>query len=118
MKRAAAIAVLALALPTLAHAESQTWKITADVGGQPVHVSCVLEAAGGKLAGPCTSDLSPEQAKASGAYTATTSELAYDINGPGGQTMHIVYKGEAQPDGSMKGTVDVGGMAGTFTASR
>jgi len=114
--RVAIVSALALLLPAVAHAESQTWKITAEVGGQTVHVSCVLDAADGKLAGPCTSDLSSDEAQASGTYSAGAVELGYDIDAHG-QKLHIVYKGATQPDGSLKGAVDVGGMAGTFTAS-
>jgi hypothetical protein len=114
--RAIVLAALALTLPAVANAESQTWKITADVGGQPVHVNCLLEAADGKLAGPCTADISSDGAQATGTYNATGAELGYDIDAHG-QKMHIVYTGETQADGSMKGTVDVGGMGGTFTAT-
>jgi hypothetical protein len=121
MKLAIAAAALALAVPGLASAAQQTWKIDGDVGGFMFTLTCTLEIGDGKISGPCVSNLDPAPVATTGTYTVsgevTSSEFSYDVK-VNDMPLHVVYKGQSQPDGSVKGTVDAQGNAGTFTAKQ
>ena len=51
-----------------------------------------------------------------GTYDASGGSLfAYDVKFQD-MPLHVAYKGQQQADGTVKGTVEAGGNAGTFTA--
>lgn len=119
MKLAIAAAALALAVPNLASAATQKWKIDGDVGGFMFTLNCTLDIADGKISGPCISSLDPAPVATTGTYTTdggvTSSEFSYDVKFQD-MPIHVVYKGQSQADGSVKGSVEAAGNAGTFTA--
>ena len=115
MKLAIAAAVIALALPTLALADTQAWTIKSDIAGIQFTMKCTLDVADGKLSGPCISSLDNKPVQTTGTYTDTTSEFAYDTEYQG-SPIHVTYKGQMQSDGTVKGTMEAGGAEGTFTA--
>ena len=59
--------------------------------------------------------------KAAGTYTVdggvTKSEFSYDVTF-NDMPMHVVYKGQSQADGSVKGSVEAAGTTGTFTGKQ
>ena len=113
------IAAAALALaPAAAFAAdmSGAWKVNAAFGDTITYsITCTLTQTGDAVAGPCT-DPSGMNVQATGKATATTLEFAYDTTYQG-SPIHLDYKGDVQPDGSLKGTIDAGGPEGTFTAT-
>jgi hypothetical protein len=114
-------ASLALAAPQLASAAQQVWKLDGDVGGFIYTQTCTLDIGDGKIDGGCNSADNPAPVKTTGTYTeangVTTSEFVYDVK-VGDMPYHVIYKGQSQSDGSVKGTVDANGNPGTFTAVR
>jgi len=119
MKRLLIAAAFAFAPASVFAADmSGTWTIHGDIGGSIQWTSaCTLaQGADGKLSGTCKGTQN-EDAAASGQATATTVELAYDTTYQG-SPVHLDYKGDIQPDGTAKGTVDTGGPAGTFTLTK
>jgi hypothetical protein len=97
---------------------SGAWTIHGDIGGSIQWTSaCVLkQAADGKLSGVCKGTQAEDSA-ASGAVTGTSVELMYDTTYQG-SPVHLDYKGDVQPDGTVKGAVDTGGPPGTFTLTK
>ncbi len=114
-----AAAALALAPATVFAADlSGAWTIHGDVGGAIQWTSaCTLtQGTDGKLAGTCKGTQN-EDAAATGASSGSTVEIAYDTTYQG-SPVHLDYKGDVQADGTVKGTVDTGGPAGTFTLTK
>ena len=58
-----------------------------------------------------------EAIQAAGSYDGTTAVISYDTVYEG-NPMHLDYKGALQPDGSLKGVIDAGGIEGGFMATR
>jgi hypothetical protein len=119
VKRLLIAAAFALAPATVLAADfSGPWTIHGDIGGSIQWTSaCTLtQGADGKLGGTCKGTQN-EDAAATGAVTATTIEIVYDTTYQG-STVHLDYKGDVQPDGTAKGTVDTGGPGGTFTLTK
>jgi hypothetical protein len=115
-KLAIAAAAVLLAVPAMASAETQKWKINGDVSGFQYELNCTLEIADGKIAGPCISNQDPTPAQASGTYdNAGASTFSYDVKFQD-MPLHVVYKGQQQADGTVKGSVEAAGNTGTFTA--
>jgi hypothetical protein len=116
------IAAAALALAPsmcLAADMSGAWKVNAAFGDALTFtITCTLKDDGaGKLAGPCTDPQGGADVQAAGTVTATNMEWAYDTTYQG-SPIHLDYKADIQPDGSLKGTIDAGGPQGTFTAAK
>jgi hypothetical protein len=115
-----AAAALALA-PACAFAadESGAWKVHGDFGGAITYdITCTLaQDASGALTGTCTDPQGGAPSQVKGTATATSVEFAYDTTYQG-SPIHLDYKGDIQPDGSLKGSIDAGGPQGTFTAVR
>jgi hypothetical protein len=119
MKRLLIAAVFALAPATVFAADlSGACTLHGDIGGSIQWTSaCTLKQdADGKLSGTCKGTQN-EDAAATGTVTGTTLDLAYDTTYQG-SPVHLDYKGDVQPDGTAKGTVDTGGPAGTFTLTK
>ncbi len=115
---AAAVLSLAPAVATAAD-ESGVWRVNGDFGGAITYtITCSLkEDASGAITGDCTDPQGGTDPKVKGAATATSVEFAYDTTYQGAP-VHLDYKGDVQPDGSLKGTIDAGGPQGAFTATR
>jgi hypothetical protein len=115
---AIAVAAAALAIPPAALAETQVWKINGDVSGFMFELNCTLEIGDHKISGPCTSTNDQPPVQTTGTYDDNGgSQFAYDVKFQD-MPLHVVYKGQAQSDGTVKGTVDASGNSGTFTAAR
>jgi hypothetical protein len=115
----AAAAALTLA-PAAAFAadESGAWTVSADFGGAIQYkITCTLKEDGAVITGECTDPQGGPVSQVKGTATATAVEFAYDTTYQG-SPIHLDYKGDVQPDGSLKGAIDAGGPQGTFTATR
>jgi len=97
---------------------SGSWTIHGDIGGSIQWTSAcnLTQAADGKLSGTCKGTQN-EDAAATGQASTTAVEIAYDTTYQG-SPVHLDYKGDVQADGTVKGTVDTGGPAGTFTLTK
>lgn len=119
MKRLILAAVLACA-PAAAFAAdlSGAWTINGAFGDtiKYSHTCALTEDGAGKLSGPCKGQQG-ETMQAAGAVSGTTVEIAYDTTYQG-SPVHLDYKGDLQSDGSLKGTVDAGGLQGVSTATK
>jgi len=119
VKRLLIAAAFALAPATVFAADfSGPWTIHGDIGGSIQWTSaCTLtQGSDGKLSGTCKGTQN-EDAAATGSVTGTTIEILYDTTYQG-SPVHLDYKGDVQPDGTAKGTVDTGGPPGTFTLTK
>ena len=127
MKKLAIAAALALSpgVAALAADFSGSWNLAGafDSLGMKYSSTCKLaQDAGGKLTGTCTGSQN-EAAATTGSVMAgsggkTNVEFVHDTTYQG-SPVHLDYKGAAQPDGSLAGTVDSGsGVPGTFTATK
>ena len=114
-----AVAVLALS-PVVAFAAdlSGAWKINGSFPDMGVNYSltCTLTQTGTALAGPCKGPQG-EDIKATGSVDGAKADIAYDTTYQG-TPVHLDYKGELQPDGTLKGAIDAGAAQGTFTAAK
>ncbi|MFI4934399.1 MAG: hypothetical protein ACHP7N_07260 [Caulobacterales bacterium] len=94
---------------------SGSWKIDANFGDAiKFSITCALTETSGALAGTCTGPQG-ESLKATGTADATKAVISYDTTYQGGP-IHLDYKGDVQPDGSLKGVIEAGGAEGAFTA--
>jgi len=119
VKRLLIAAALVLAPSAVFAADfSGAWTIKGDVGGAIQFSSaCTLKQDNaGKLTGTCKGTQN-EDAPVTGTVTATSAEFAYDTTYQG-SPVHLDYKGDVQADGTLKGAVDTGGPAGTFTLTK
>ncbi len=107
-----------LTMPLAARAADFTgaWLIQQTIGAQPPSaVVCVLKADKAVLYGPCAARVEHSRA-ATGWLDASSMTFRYrtDYNGSG---VHLVYRGDVQPDGSVKGNVTSEGGKGVFQAT-
>ena len=115
-----AAAAAALLAPVAASAAdvNGAWKLKVDVADMTIDVNCNLTQSANALSGDCKrADGDEAPAKFTGAVDGDALNWAYDIDMQG-QTMHVAYKAQVQPDGTMKGTIEVPGVSGTFTGSK
>ena len=93
---------------------SGAWLIEDTLGGQKSSVICVLKADASGLYGPCAA-VGERSRSATGHLDSGGMTFRYrtDYNGSG---VHLVYRGDAQPDGSFKGGVTSEGGKGVFQA--
>ena len=118
-------AFLALApAGAMAADESGAWKINGafDAMGINYSITCTMaQGDAGALTGTCTAPQGEtgDPIKATGTVSTdgTKVEIQYDTTYQG-SPVHLDYKGDVQPDGSLKGTIDAGAAQGTFTASK
>ena len=93
-----------------------TWKIVGDVIGNPVNTTCALTVDGaGTVGGTCT--LPTGETKATGEVTDQTLTLLVGVTHQGSDYV-LVFTGTAQSPTAMKGTIDVSGTQGEFTATK
>lgn len=113
-----AAAIVAAPLAASAAGLSGAWTINGsfDSMGIKYAVTCTLADAGGKLSGPCKGPQG-EAINASGSEGAGKFDLAYDTTYMG-SPVHLDYKGDIKPDGTVAGTIDAGAAQGAFTAAR
>ena len=94
-----------------------TWTIQGDFSGAVKYtVVCALHQTGETIAGPCKDNFD-QTFNAAGSASGAEARFSYDTL-YNGAPVHLDYKGELQPDGSLKGSVDAGIAQGTFTATR
>ena len=120
MKRLLLAAALLLAPGAVFAADfSGAWTIHGDIGGSIQWTSaCALkqDPSSGALTGTCKGTTN-EDAAATGLVTGTKVTSAYDTTYQG-SPVHVAYTGDVQADGTVKGAVDTGGPAGTFTLTK
>jgi uncharacterized protein len=93
-----------------------TWKIVGDVVDNPVNTTCTLTVdAGGKVAGTCT--VPTGETKAVGEVRDQTLTFHIGVTHEGTDYI-LVFTGTPQSPTAMKGTIDVSGTQGNFTATR
>lgn len=115
------VALLALVVFRPASAQdvdvTGTWIFDVTTGQGSGTPTVTLEQEGGSLTGHYSS-ANLGEAELTG--TVRGREIRFTFDTPlQGQTLTVVYEGTVQDDGSIEGTIDIGGLArGTFTASR
>jgi uncharacterized protein len=93
-----------------------TWKITGDVVGNPVNSTCTFTVDGaGKVGGTCT--LPTGETRATGDVKAQTLTFQIGVTHEGTDYV-LVFTGTPQSLTAMKGTIDVAGTQGEFTATK
>ncbi len=112
----------ALALPGLANAAnlSGAWKLTVDVGGMTVHVSCNLTQSGADLSGTCNRtdpEAVEKPAAVTGKVDGSTATWTYSISYQD-MPLKLDYTGNAASDTAMSGKISVAGQDGTFTGAK
>ena len=122
MKRFVIGAAIAAALlaPAVASAAdlNGAWKLKVDVADMTIDVNCNLTQSAAALSGTCKRAEGDEMpATLTGTVDGEALSWGYDIDMQG-QSMHVTYKAQVQPDGTMKGTIEVPGVSGTFTGSK
>ncbi|MDQ2900726.1 MAG: hypothetical protein M3Y07_13150 [Acidobacteriota bacterium] len=95
---------------------SGSWALKGDISGYSISLTCAFKQTGTHLAGTCTGNNRPDRAVA-GEVTDQKVKFQYEVDNEGNK-MTAVYAGIVQPDSSIKGTVDVAGNSGDFTATK
>lgn len=104
-------------LPIAGTDQVSAWWINVGLSDQMKYsVVCLFRADGEKLKGPCAIAQGPIL-RATGTADGARVSIAYDTTFQGRPT-HVVYAGEVQADGSLKGTIRSGEAVGAFTAAR
>jgi hypothetical protein len=93
-----------------------TWTITGDIVGNPVNTTCKFEvSAAGAVTGICS--VPTGDAKVTGEAKGNTLTFQFGVTHQGSDYV-LVFTGLAQSPTAMKGTIDVSGTQGTFTATK
>lgn len=103
-----------LLVSSLASADvSGAWRFAVDVMGQTGNASVTMaQGADGAISGHYTGQLGDTDFTG----TATGNDFQFTLTGDAGS---VTYKGTLQDDGTIKGTLDLSGMAeGTFVGSK
>jgi hypothetical protein len=109
-------ALLLCGLPLAAADMSGNWKLSGTVGEYPINLNCSFKANAGSLTGTCKGGERPDRA-VTGEVTGPKVHFQYEIE-YGGNKMTVVYSGTLQSETSMKGSVEVSGTSGEFTATK
>jgi len=114
LKKIISMALAALAVSGAASAAdiSGKWKITGDIAGNAVSPDCTFKQEGAKLSGTCGSGDNSGPIS-DGAVAGKDVSWGWEAGG-----FTLAFKGTADSDKSMKGSIDVGGGTGTFTAAK
>ncbi len=117
MKRLAlALAAVALTAVTASAADvAGTWNIDGDVVGNPVKFTTVWTQDGEALSG--TAVLEGKDVPITGTVKDKAVTFEYDTDHEG-TTYHLVFTGTLEEDGTIKGSIAVAGVDGTFTATK
>ena len=118
---------LVLALSTLSafaqgssNSVSGTWKVSGDVGGNPVDQVCTFTQEGKKLTGSCKSAAADKPTEITG--EADDKKVSWQFNTEyNGEKLTVAFTGTLDASGSqLKGGIDVQPMAvsGTFSAQK
>ena len=110
----AVVCAFFLMASSLASADvSGNWGFAVDVMGQTGNATVTMtQGADGKIAGHYTGQLGDTDFTG----TATGNDFQFVLTGDAGS---VTYKGTLQDDGTIKGTLDLGGMAeGTFVGRK
>jgi len=93
-----------------------TWKITGDVAGNPVISTCTFSVDGtGKVGGTCVT--AAGESKATGDVKGPTLTFQIGVTHQGTDYV-LVFTGTSESPTAMKGTIDVAGAQGEFTAAK
>ena len=118
---AAALLLLPMLAPTLAHADGMAgpWAVNGafDSMGVKFSLVCNFTQVGAKISGPCKDPQQPSPNSASGSVSGPNVEFAYDTVYMG-VSVHLTYKGVMAANGAISGGIDAGTVQGTFTAAR
>ena len=102
-------------LPALAADVSGRWNLDGDVQGNPIKAACDLKQDGTQLTGTCKAE-DHDPWKVAGKVEESKITFSYDVEHEG-QTYTLVYTGTIDGN-SMKGDIEVAGVAGEFTAKK
>jgi type 1 glutamine amidotransferase len=98
------------------HPFAGTWSITGDVAGNPVNSTCTFTVAdAGTVGGTCK--LPTGETKATGTVKGQTLTFEISVAYQGSDYV-LVFTGTAQSPTTMKGTIEVSGAQGDFTATK
>ncbi len=104
---------LVVATATLFAADvSGTWKVDGDVYGNAIKMTCSLKQDGEKLSG---AGALADNANVTLIGSVKDAAVTFEFDTPDG-TYHLVFTGKLEGEGSLKGTISVAGVEGTFTA--
>jgi hypothetical protein len=104
--------------PSSTSSLSGDWNVTLQLDTMTATPALTLKQDGDKLTGEYISQM---YGKAPVAGTVKGTEVSFSVSlSVEGNAITALYTGVVQPDGSIKGSVDIGGgaMAGSFTATR
>jgi uncharacterized protein len=101
---------------TVANSFAGTWTITGDIVGNPVNSTCRFAVDGtGRVTGTCT--VPTGETAATGEAKGPTLTFQIGVTHQGSDYV-LVFTGTAQSPTTMKGTIDVSGTQGDFTATK
>jgi hypothetical protein len=115
MKRgliAATFAALAMSGGALADDLTGSWKVSGDVAGNAVEVTCAFAGSGDKATSACGMDETP------GPATPVTVEGKTVTWSWDATQAVLTFKGTLESDTAMKGDIEVSGVTGNFTATK
>jgi hypothetical protein len=107
--------LLALAIPALADV-SGTWQVEGEVAGYPVSATCDMKTNENKLKGNCKIE-GRGDADITGAVDGDTVTWQMDVEA-NGQVFRLVFTGKMDSETSIKGSIEVADMEGSFTAKK
>ena len=91
------------------------WTFEGDVSGNPIKLACDLKQDAGKMEGTCKSPNG--EVKIAGEVNDPKVRFSYAVDYQG-STYTLYYSGAVEPDGTMKGDIQVSGTTGSFTARK
>ena len=89
-----------------------TWKISGDIQGNDVSPTCKIKLDESKITGECKSD-NGDGAMITGEVKDDNITWTWEISG-----YTLVFTGKASSDTAIRGTIEVAGTGGTFTAAK
>lgn len=115
MKPLVAVAAFVFVALVSAADLSGSWTFQGEVANNAVDFTCAMKQEGEKLSCPAT--LAGSEVLITGTVKEKAVSLTFDIQ-YGGNIYNNVYNGTIQDDGSIKGSIEVAGQVGAFTATR
>jgi hypothetical protein len=91
------------------------WKVDGDVTGNPVALVCSLKQDDAKLSGKCVSSNGNIDSPVTGKVDGKNVAFQFDFN-YNGMALTMAFAGTNDADASMKGSIEVMGVQGSFTA--
>lgn len=103
--------------PMLAADVTGDWKVEGAVTGNPVALVCSLKQEDAKLTGKCVSSTNGINAPVTGKVDGRniTFQFDFDYNG---MALTMAFAGANDVENAIKGSIEVAGVEGSFTAAK